>query len=76
MMGAEEHNHITQEILPPGECYSCDRYHALHPSREASELRNVIYGTLDSWEDFGAAHAHSYLLQEAQARGIDRYENE
>lgn len=75
-MSVENHNHITRDIKPPGQCYSCDRYHALHGRREAIQLRNVIYGTLDSWEDFGAAHAHSYLLQEAQARGIDRYEND
>lgn len=74
-MSQESHNHITRDIKPPGECYSCDRYHALAGRREAIELRNVIYGTLDSWEDFGATHAHAYLTQEAQARNINRYEN-
>lgn len=75
-MSQENHNHITRDIKPPGQCYSCDRYHAMHTKREVMELRNVIYGTLDSWEAFGAAHAHTYLTREAQARNINRYEND
>ncbi|UVG35197.1 hypothetical protein SEA_CECE_191 [Microbacterium phage Cece] len=73
-MSQENHNHITRDIKPPGQCYSCDRYHALSGARHVTELRNVIYGTLELWED-SAQDAHTYLTQEAQARGIDRYEN-
>lgn len=75
MVPRENHNHVTRDIKPPGQCYSCDRYHALHPTREVSELRNVIYGTLDAAENDGHEHALRYLTSEAQARGINRYEN-
>lgn len=76
LMSSENHNHITRDIKPPGQCYSCDRYHALAGRREVIELRNVIYGTLDALEHEGAGHALQYLEHEASIRQIDRYVNE
>lgn len=75
-MSLENHNHITRDIKPPGQCYSCDRYHATHGAKVIADLRNVIYGTLDSNKSFGHEHALSYLTQAAQARNIDHYEEE
>jgi hypothetical protein len=73
-MSAENHNHITRDIKPPGQCYSCDRYHAKTLQSEVTALRNIIYGTLESAEEDGVERALRYLTYEAQARNITRYE--
>lgn len=77
-MSNTAHNHIFQskDPKPPGECYSCDRIHALRGRSEVLELRNVIYGTLELLEESGSEDALYYLGEEASARKITRYENE
>lgn len=75
-MNNERHNHFTRDIKPPGQCYSCDRYHAKTLHREVISLRNVIYGTLETAEQDGHDQAFRYLTHEAQGRNINRYEND
>lgn len=72
-MSTENHNHITREIRSPGECYSCDRYHAITGAREVVQLRNIIFGALESAERYDTDRAVRYLTQEAQARNINGY---
>lgn len=72
-MSTENHNHVTREIRNPGECYSCDRYHAITGAREVARLRNIIYGALESADRYGAERSVRYLTQEAQARNINGY---
>lgn len=75
-MSLENHNHFIRDIKAPGQCYSCDRYWALTLRKDNVSLRNVIYGTLESLEKDGAERAFRYLTHEAQARRIDRFEDE
>ncbi len=74
-MSQENHNHITRDIKPPGQCYSCDRYHAKHLQGAVTDLRNVIHGTLDILEREGPGAALQYLELEAQSHRIEEYEN-
>jgi hypothetical protein len=75
-MSNENHNHITREIKAPGECYSCDRYHAKHSESAIRELRNLIYSVLLTAENGSADLAIRNLTHEAQILGIYRIENE
>lgn len=75
-MSSENHNHITRVIKSPGQCYSCDRYHAVSAQKEIQALRNIIYTSLELFENHGSDSAHRFLTKQAQERRIDRLEGD
>ncbi len=74
-MSKENHNHITRDIKPPGQCYSCDRYHAISLNHLTITLKNEIWSTLQEADQRGAAAGIDYLTYTASARGIRGFED-
>lgn len=68
----ENHNHITRNLQPPGQCYSCDRYHAITLEHEVKDLRYIIYRALKDWDHLGPDGVHRYLERSARVKNIDR----
>lgn len=60
-MSSENHNHITRDIKPPGQCYSCDRYHALSSKERILTLEDLILFVEELYESHGAQEALRHL---------------
>lgn len=60
-MSSENHNHITRDIKPPGQCYSCDRYHALSAKERIFTLEDLILFVEELYESRGAQDALRHL---------------
>jgi hypothetical protein len=60
-MSATEHNHITRDIKPAGECYSCDRYHAKCAADTIFKLEDLILFVDELYETRGSEPALRHL---------------
>lgn len=60
-MHLENHNHITRDIKPAGQCYSCDRYHAKVAADTIYSLEEAILFTEELYETYGAEAALRHL---------------
>lgn len=60
-MQRENHNHITRILKPAGECYSCDRYHALQSKNRIFELEDLILFIEELYESDSAEAALRHL---------------
>lgn len=57
----EHHNHITRDIRPAGQCYSCDRYHALEAPKRVDKLEELILTVEELYEGYTAQEALQHL---------------
>jgi hypothetical protein len=76
---ANEHNHVTRDIKPLGQCPACDRYHDRHIPRgekneKPKEPMTDIDQAFDEWLAQGG-HNGEYNLRAAFEAGAKAHEN-
>lgn len=69
-MSVENHNHITRDIKPPGECYSCDRYHAKSAADVIFNLEDLILFVEELYENSGSEPALRHLQAFIQTENL------
>lgn len=69
-MGIENHNHITRDVKPAGQCYSCDRIHATGSRDYIFELEDTLLFVEELYESSGAEPALRHLQHYIQEKKL------
>ena len=69
-MRIENHNHITRDVKPPGQCYSCDRIHALGTRDYIFELEDMLLFVEELYENSGSESALRHLQHYIQDKKL------
>ncbi|QIG57899.1 hypothetical protein SEA_PAULODIABOLI_213 [Microbacterium phage PauloDiaboli] len=66
----EHHNHITRDVKPAGQCYSCDRIHALGTRDYIFELEDMLLFVEELYENSGSEPALRHLQHYIQDKRL------